>query len=450
MQDISNFLSGYRAIADSLPPKFNVFHMLNHILLDEVTHTTFLAGLFYPDGIHGEGSLFLQSFLRIPLLGLETAEISGEGWTVDLHKGAKQGNPDPTIELGIPDLTIKNNSTKHIIMIENKIRSDDHKGQLQKYFQVLNSDSHFTEPGRRRLIYLTPNGREPRHPLPASPCFKCMSYKHHVKTWLDRLLPEIRATDVQDCVRQYIQIIPDLSKPFVSMLRLSDEIFDYLKKPMNLAIAFDIAQSTNKKGDLAYPQKLAPEDLDIASQIVNSFTEVKDRIATRFCSELVDRLGDAISNDKLGKEWAIRESVYGKSRFQDSMLLFIEPRHRVDDGNTPYLSFIMYDLNNALTIGLKWNNQSFFPPRHEHSRLNDLVSSKLRRKLERAGFWWQAGERPTGKKVGQWNLNDRKELLEIAEGKNADKIFDELWNFFRETGSKVTEINLSLQAPIIK
>src|SRR5271157_1487889 len=233
IHSISAFFDGYRTIAQRLPaPTFNIFRILNKIVWwENITHTPLLAELLNPRGTHGQASLFLESFLRLPQIGLDSAQINGVGWTVDAQKAAKQG---------IPDLTIKNHSTKHIIMIENKILSDDHAGQLEGYFHSLTSDAHFTEGERRRLIYLTPDGREPEYFPITDPCFRCMSYRNDVKTWLQTLLSDISIPEVRECLTQYIQIIPNLRKGFVSMPGLDKEILDYLAEPENHQIAFEI------------------------------------------------------------------------------------------------------------------------------------------------------------------------------------------------------------------
>lgn len=124
----------------------NYFRVLG---ISETTHSYLLSLLLNPIGEHGQGSLFLNSFLK--LLGIKEPE---EGlWIV-------------TAEVGRVDVLLKREHPKSVVVIENKSNwAIDQPNQLYRYWkneidsevkaENLNYDTDLSD--TFQLVYLTPN-----------------------------------------------------------------------------------------------------------------------------------------------------------------------------------------------------------------------------------------------------------------------------------------------------
>lgn len=129
----------------------NIFSILG-ISTKELKHSNILGWLFDPNGSHGLGTYFLKKFLievsidsrvddfsivEISSLKLENARVKREWKHIDI-----------LIEID-----------QLVIVIENKIFSGEHKGQLSKYKKLIDDDDQYKS-FKKLYIYLTPFGIE--------------------------------------------------------------------------------------------------------------------------------------------------------------------------------------------------------------------------------------------------------------------------------------------------
>ena len=147
--------------------KPNIFSILG-ISRKELKHSNILVWLLDPNGSHGLGSKFLIRVLRdlathekndsllniidINKLNFSNVEIKREV-SYSNDKGEK-GSIDMLIDF-------RDEDDKLVICIENKIDTEDSKGQLDKYQEFINKDEKFFEYKRKVFVYLTPYGKEP-------------------------------------------------------------------------------------------------------------------------------------------------------------------------------------------------------------------------------------------------------------------------------------------------
>ena len=129
----------------------NIFRALRYER-KETMHSNFLAYLLNPNENHGLGSSFLQKILidvfgnnnkktnvlDIDNINFNTVEIRREWRNIDI-------------------LVI---SKEYLIVIENKIDSQDHDSQLEKYYNIIKVDPKLKKK-KRHFVYLTPTGTEP-------------------------------------------------------------------------------------------------------------------------------------------------------------------------------------------------------------------------------------------------------------------------------------------------
>lgn len=193
-------------------PEWNVFRVLGVESKEAEFHTPFLFGLLKPDGAHGQGRLFLDSFLarigdKVP--GLSQDDVSDPNWYVER-------------EVEQVDLRICNNRLKKGIYIENKVYTPTRKGQLSKYVKLW---QHYYENADRDggIFYLTVHGDEPPDAaFDAEGQFmrseierefgkiRLLSYKRDIRNWLDGMVGSVKPQKLRQSISQYIEVINDL------------------------------------------------------------------------------------------------------------------------------------------------------------------------------------------------------------------------------------------------
>ena len=137
----------------------------------ELMHSSLIASLLDPNGKHGQGDKFLTLFL-------EQAKIAG----IDTEK-AKVYTEYYLGDYGRADILIKSGNAA--VVIENKLYARDQPRQLRRYQEYFDKK----ECAPIRLIYLTPEGREPSEDSRGKIVPKSVitiSYVSDIVDWLKR------------------------------------------------------------------------------------------------------------------------------------------------------------------------------------------------------------------------------------------------------------------------
>lgn len=211
-------LSGYGSLKNMIKVlerkeagNYNIFDILNIKASEVKTHTPFLKNLLDPNGTHGQGDLFLRSFIAefIPDGKKEHFELSvSNDYNVIEEKFTASGR----IDIYIHSL---NPQKKFGIVIENKIYGPDQENQLKRYYDFLDEIKGFTN-DQLMMFYLTIYGGDPspnsieldlREKLKANNVFRNISYKEDITRWLTESSKEIQANRVKDLVAQYLSIL---------------------------------------------------------------------------------------------------------------------------------------------------------------------------------------------------------------------------------------------------
>ena len=231
---------------------FNIFKELR-MESDEVRlHSRFLASMLNPCGSHGQGDLFLKSFVEmISTLNEKNGKtITFTSTTcVEVEKVINGGR----IDLYISDL---NNE----IIIENKIFADDQVKQMQRYKDFADSQKKNSS----ILIYLTLDGREPSEQscgsLQKDGDYICMSYKDNIVRWLKECIKYVNndACSVKEIIKQYIKTIDSLTNKDMEMTQKMDiDVLETLSN--NIDVVFDIISSRNDLVEYIINKKFLPE-----------------------------------------------------------------------------------------------------------------------------------------------------------------------------------------------
>ena len=203
---VSNGYSKIKDLCELINKKeatdFNVFSILDRDRYEVRTHTPFLFELLNSKGTHGQGNLFLSTFLT-KLLSYNEEEAFHPNWHV-------------IKESEYIDLRLENYSLGKAIYIENKIDSDAHSGQLSRYFKKWKEG--FSK-GEGAFIYLTPKGTNPSEDGFDEEIYqrklvieelKPFSYREDILDWLESIFKKIQAPRVQQTIHQYIDLLKTL------------------------------------------------------------------------------------------------------------------------------------------------------------------------------------------------------------------------------------------------
>ncbi len=148
--------------------EFNLFDVLK-ITRTEIRHSNVLAWLFTPEENHGLGKKVLSSFCETVVKSV----LVEEGDSTCKFLGLNYNDVMVYREWQNIDILIESEKEKFVICIENKIDTQDHSKQLNKYFDIVNKK--YNDEYIKIFLYLTPGGLSPRQD--DFGIWKCISYK---------------------------------------------------------------------------------------------------------------------------------------------------------------------------------------------------------------------------------------------------------------------------------
>lgn len=165
--------------------EFNIFRVLK-LENYEIRHSNLLAWLLSPNQTHG----FKDSFLK------KIIEKAASKKNISI---TYKDNDDIKVyrELDNIDILVINNTQNYLILIENKINSNQHDNQLERYAQIVENDF---EKYQKIYIYLKPENNEilPEYYID-------MSYKEVINIIKD-VLQLVQDLGVKILLEHYIKI----------------------------------------------------------------------------------------------------------------------------------------------------------------------------------------------------------------------------------------------------
>ena len=139
--------------------KLNIFELVG-LTNQEIKHSNFLSEVLDPRSRLGLGSSVLKALVRDSLSSIneeQRAENNFDPFHIEL------GGLDTVEvyrELYNIDLLIVDHEKKFLIVIENKVKASESKGQLKKYRDLIKSRDDYKK-FKKLFIFLTPEGSEP-------------------------------------------------------------------------------------------------------------------------------------------------------------------------------------------------------------------------------------------------------------------------------------------------
>jgi hypothetical protein len=130
--------------------EFNIFEALGAVRV-ELRHSDFLAFLLNPRQNHGLGDVFVKRMLQ---KALSAAQFDTHITPLDIDTWDLDGL---TVQREWQNIDLLLLDERLVVIIENKITSSEHSGQLKRYRNTV--ETHY--PGRHLLcLFLTPDGEE--------------------------------------------------------------------------------------------------------------------------------------------------------------------------------------------------------------------------------------------------------------------------------------------------
>lgn len=142
---------------ESMLDRFNLFESLG-IVRQEIRHSTFLRWILDPTETHGLGDYWLRQFLR-KVIKIGEGILNNAPSLFDLDDW-NFGRTEVRKEWRNIDILILNEENRFVCVIENKVDSTQAKGQLRRYWELVEREF---EGYKRAYVFLTRVDEKPQH-----------------------------------------------------------------------------------------------------------------------------------------------------------------------------------------------------------------------------------------------------------------------------------------------
>ncbi len=214
--------------------EFNAFQIFR--LNDkEVMHSRFIKSLLNPAENHGYNEKFLELFLQ----QVKINKFNTQSVTTECEKNTHNNR--------YIDISIENQSSSQMIIIENKIWAGDLDNQLLDYYEY-GLKIYGSKSENIFMIYLTPYGKRygnnsfPRDIEQPKNGIKCISYEKDILKWLNECLKHIgnKGNRLFLCIEMYIELI----RKTINRDKYMEEILKYLvNNPSQIEAAIDVVKA---------------------------------------------------------------------------------------------------------------------------------------------------------------------------------------------------------------
>ena len=238
--------------------EFTVFEIISDLYYRENFHSDLIAFFLNPNQNHGYGSLGIELFLEL---------IAKQGgWKID---SSYYQDAIVERELGRIDILIKDDYSKHAILIENKINdAGDMDRQIPRYCDILEKQGYTIDAAiyLPMLKYKTPDKSTWEESdfrwlskIVIIPAVSASNELSLTKDWLEPIAEQCKNSNVASTLRQYVYLITKTSN--YNMDKISfDKFYDYLMADGHLDAANSLVSMMN---DL--PKYLAQRIYDLYS-----------------------------------------------------------------------------------------------------------------------------------------------------------------------------------------
>lgn len=208
---------------EALLDEFNIFEAIGAVR-QEVRHSDFLAFLLNPRERHGLGATFAQQVL---LAAIRASEIETVVTPIDLALW-ELDDLQTLREWQNIDILLLDEAHRFAVIIENKVDSGEHSGQLPRYWRSVQQ----RYPGWQMVgLFLTPDGREP-----SDGRYIPLDYDliHDLVTDMAESRASTLGADVQTLMRHYAQMLRRHIMPDSDIAQLARRIYKKHQRALDL------------------------------------------------------------------------------------------------------------------------------------------------------------------------------------------------------------------------
>jgi len=228
LNEVQTIYQSYSKVAESTGENFNIFSVLQIEHYEVTTHSRFIAELLNPNGCHGQKAKFLNKFLEILKIKLnsDNAQVFTEYYIGEINEVYTSG--------GRVDILVKflNNQ---VIVIENKIYAIDQKNQLLRYRNMFPDGI---------IIYLSLSKDNKTDKEQSDDHFIKIYYETDIIEWLeDCRMISVSNPILRETLSQYINLIKKLTNQNF-FKQMNQEIVSRVLKDENSFESFKILVNT--------------------------------------------------------------------------------------------------------------------------------------------------------------------------------------------------------------
>ena len=222
-KDLKNFLLDIECLSKLETNSFSIFDVLK-IARTEIRHSNVLAWLLNPNENHGYSHSFISRL---------NSAIARDGLVSerDVFKLLTMKYSDIVVlrEWQNIDILVESKEEKYVLCIENKVGTQDHSGQLDRYYRII-EDKY---PDYTKVyLYLTPDGIAPlQDSYSAWGCIKYASIVGIIETTLEKKNFDSDATRF---IRSYLEMLRRETMENYEIVKLCQEIYKEHKNALDL------------------------------------------------------------------------------------------------------------------------------------------------------------------------------------------------------------------------
>lgn len=223
VQALKKFLLDIDSLRELEKTSFNIFDVLK-ISRTEIRHSNVLAWLLDPNGNHGYSQVFLA---------LLNSYLAKEGFVSDrdVFKLLTMKYADVIVlrEWQNIDILIESKDEKYVLCIENKVDTQDHDGQLDKYYKIV-EDKY---PDYTKIyLYLTPEGIAPLQD--SNSAWGCIKYEIIIDIISMTLEKNSFESEASRFIHSYLEILRRETMNNYEIVKLCQEIYKEHKLALDL------------------------------------------------------------------------------------------------------------------------------------------------------------------------------------------------------------------------
>jgi len=224
---------------EELEAQLNSFNPLKILRIEnhEIRHSNILAWLLDPNGNHNLGSAFFKKFISEVIINNENLETDLEIFHVqdmpltDLNVEREWNNID---------ILLSSNTSKVVILIENKVKAGESKGQLNRYYNLV--IEHFK--GYKFIpIFLSLDGS-----LPSDERYGAISHSTilGILKFIIKIQKENLNSKIYDFILYYLKILEVFTMENKKLKDLCKKIYKEHKEALDLI--YDYREDTEFEG----------------------------------------------------------------------------------------------------------------------------------------------------------------------------------------------------------